>query len=205
MDPPAFWWRSRTAPARARTEATGNIPVITDGLRGELEGTIDGRPSGDIAVDGSGMMFPWLKELSRCGWGVVATCGFTLRGGIFGALDGPKQTVPRAELQAIWEALKWAVTPMRIISDHKNHVDAIAKGKAFCVSPTNEHVDLWKKVWSEIERHGGIGDELTVVWQAAHMEIDAVEDPDEKQRIFANNQADEAAKKGRLLHDLPMG
>ena len=49
---------------------------------------------------------------------------------------------------------------MRIILDHKNHADAIAKGRAFCLDHTNEHVDLWIQVWAEIDRHGGVDEDL---------------------------------------------
>ena len=93
----------------ARRNITHNIPCVGPLTIEWIDGNAISAASGDISVDGSGLLFPWLSELSRCGWGVVATCGRQLTAGFYGTLPGDKQTVPRAELWGIYEALKWAV------------------------------------------------------------------------------------------------
>ena len=126
------WYRGEAFVERAfipRHEVTADIPPVGPMVYGWYKDVVLPTATGDIAVDGSGLLFPWLPELSRCGWGVVAVNGQNLLGGFYGSLEGYRQTVPRAELWAIYEALRWASRPFRIISDHKNHVEAISKGK----------------------------------------------------------------------------
>ena len=110
---------------------------------------------GDIFVDGSGSTFRWLWEAVRAGWGVAQVTGRTFIGGFYGNLAGDSQTVPRAELVAIARALAVARKPFRIVSDHLNHVEAIKKGKAWCLDVMGPMRDLWVEVWDLIEGHGG--------------------------------------------------
>ena len=88
--------------------------------------------SGTIFVDGSGKLRRYLPSATRCGWATVQMSGESLVGAMYGNLEGREQTVPRAELMAIVRTLEIALLPVVIYCDHKNHVDAIAKGRAFC-------------------------------------------------------------------------
>ena len=110
--------------------------------------------SGSIFTDGSGRMLKDVMELCRCGWGAAFLRDLKLHAGCWGNLPGDIQTAPRAELYAIWFVLHRGTTPLFIYTDHDNHVKAIRDGKAHCLRWNAPHLDLWKKIWVEIDRLG---------------------------------------------------
>eukprot|EP00973_Karenia_brevis_P045411 6290497-Karenia_brevis.AAC.1 len=110
----------------------------------------------DVFLDGSGHNYFWLPSLNRAGWSAAQVDQGKLVGAMFGTLPGEEQTVPRAELYALRAVLPWVITPVVIWMDHKNHVDAIKKGRAWCTSPHRPHADLWRKIWNIIDDIGGL-------------------------------------------------
>ena len=48
-----------------------------------------------------------------------------VRHALYGSLPGYEQTTPRAELMAIYLAIKYGSSPQRIICDHINHVNVL--------------------------------------------------------------------------------
>ena len=67
-----------------------------------------------------------------------------------GPLNGPVQTVPRAELEAIAQVLENGIGPLCIYTDHRNHVLAWEKGRRYCTRPRGQHVDIWRRIWKRI-------------------------------------------------------
>ena len=116
-----------------------------------------------------------------------------IMGGMYGTLGGENQTVPRAELWAMYVALSYARKPFRIVTDHLNHVHAISKGKAWCLDAMNPHRDLWGLVWDLIDSHGGISDEVQFQWQRAHLSIDDADSDQDRHLRGGNSWADQLA------------
>ena len=56
---------------------------------------------------------------------------FKLADALFGTLPGPEQTVPRAEMWAICEALRRAILPICIHTDHQPILTGLESGKTF--------------------------------------------------------------------------
>ena len=98
-------------------------------------------------ADGSGGRFSSDPRVRRCGWGAVkldtVTCACP--GGFWGTLPGQAQTVPRAELFAIWFVLKATNTDVTIYTDCALAVlgfNAPAKTKISVNS------DIWHDIWT---------------------------------------------------------
>ena len=118
-----------------------------------------------------------------------------LEHGCYGPLPGPIQTVPRAELHAICEALARTVGPIRIHTDHKPTVDGLLHGREWACCPTRVNADLWRRVWFLLDDLGGLGPQVQVVWVKAHqgdVSLDA----------RGNNWADTVAKLGAAEHEI---
>ena len=92
---------------------------------------------------------------------------------LYGVLPGYEQTTPRAELYAIYQAVKQGCSPQRIICDHINHVNALndwmLDGSTSFLHPKTPNVDLWRRVSEEINRRGGLCQDgkrqLCFVWK----------------------------------------
>ena len=78
----------------------------------------------------------------------------------YGPLPGHEQSTPRAELYGILMAVRYGHSPQRIICDHVNHVNALRDwmryGITSSLNPKTPNVDLWRMVYSEINRRGGL-------------------------------------------------
>ena len=110
-----------------------------------------------------------------------------LEHGCYGPLPGPIQTVPRAELYAICEALARTVGPIRIHTDHKPIVDGLLHGREWARSPNRVNADLWKRLWFLLDDIGGAN--VQIVWVKAHQHDDSLD-------ARGNNWADTVAKLG---------
>ena len=83
-----------------------------------------------VYTDGALKQLQWWKDANRAGWGVAQVLeDGTLEYGCYGPLPGPVQTVPRAKLYGICEALARSLGPIRIHTDHKPIVDGLFRGK----------------------------------------------------------------------------
>ena len=100
-----------------------------------------------VYTDGALRQYQWWKEANRAGWGIaqVSEDG-NLELGCYGPLPGPIQTVPRAELYAICEALATTTGPIRIHTDHKPIVDGLLNGREWACGPARANADLWEGV-----------------------------------------------------------
>ena len=143
------------------------------------------------------------RELERVGWSVVQMqCGETTPVAYeYGPLEGTIHIVGRAELYAIVHALENCLAPIVITTDHLNHVKKIAKGEKQCRSLLlSPHIDLWDRVWDQINRLGGYGEAVSIVYIPAHGKIkpgicqSVIED------IVGNDQADKYSNMGRDSH-----
>ena len=155
-----------------------------------------GTITGMVFTDGSMKWLWWWPETARAGWGVVQMKGKFLMAAYYGTLPGLIQTTPRAELFAICEALRLAILPICIHTDHLPIVDGIARGKEWCLAVGRSNVDLWRLLWFLIEDLGGLGDDLRIVWVAAHRQ-------DGSLNSIGNGWADTMANKGQALHTIP--
>ena len=119
----------------------------------------------------------------------------TLEHGCYGPLPGPVQTVPRAELWAICEALARALGAIRIHTDHKPIVDGLLHGKEWALVPARVNADLWRRLWYLIDDLGGLGPNVQIVWAKAHQAGDSLD-------ARGNNWADTMAKFGAAEHEI---
>ena len=109
--------------------------------------------------------------------------------------------VGRAELFAIVYALENCLPPILIKTDHLNHVKKIRKGERHCRSLLlSPYIDLWQRLWDQIERLGGYGREVRIEYVPEHRKLmpglpQAVVDD-----IVGNDMADKCAKRGRDMH-----
>ena len=76
------------------------------------------------------------------------------------------QTTPLAELVALAECLRSLGGDSVVWSDHRNHVEALARGEAHCRGL--EHADVWAEVWSELGRARLAGFRVDVRWLSSH-------------------------------------
>ena len=115
--------------------------------------------------------------------------------GVYGPLAGPIQSTPRAELFAVCEALRLAVQPCKIHTDHYNILVGLANGKAWCIAPRRPNADLWKLLWFRLEDQGGLSENLQIRWCPGHSD-------DDLQEAAGNRWADALAKWGAAAHEL---
>ena len=120
------------------------------------------------------------------------TSGHRLVSGFFGPLSGPIQTMPWAGLLAIISAMRVAIKPVRIHTDHTNIIKGIDKGKHVTRSAGHQNADLWTAFWSLVEDLGGMDDQLQIVWVKARINDGSVES-------IGNNWADALAKASVIL------
>ena len=104
--------------------------------------------------------------MRRCGWAwVIVGEQNQLESGTCGNLLGP-QTVPRAELEAIYHALRvlkaatW-IQDVKIYSDCKAVVDGFAKGRELTLM--GDMGALWYEVWEIYRRITSSGDRVILV------------------------------------------
>ena len=124
------------------------------------------------------------------------------------SLPGPHPTTPRAELMAIYQAIKWGESPQTIISDHENHVRdlrAMGRGSKRMLHRKNPNLDLWRKIKAEVDTRGGIDqhgeNKLWIQWQRAHQRASRSETTEQRQLRRGNDAADHYANEGRKLHN----
>ena len=164
--------------------------------------TIDDSTLGIRAfVDGSGL-HPTSASLRRCGWAfsLVLEDGRVLRQG-----HGPLprrvkvQTVPAAELYALYQVLKVCAVGTRVHSD----CDYVVKGFALGLrAHKGSHLrDLWILVFVENERALA-----NVVKVKAHTtEADVKNGIIDAEIRAASNYVDILAKQGAAIHDIASG
>ena len=112
-------------------------------------------PDADVAfvfTDGSGGSASSDPRLRRCGFGaaLIAPCEeFRPVSGLAGCLEGPVQTVPRAELRAIIEVCRRATQIpgglLVIFTDSELCVLGFRAGPS--QGPLSENFDLWEEFW----------------------------------------------------------
>ena len=140
-------------------------------------------PSGSYHCDASGGAHNAFPLIRRCGFGIVlisphftaalatsATCPSQLiQFGAYGALPGSKQTVPRAELFAIFMIVENLAHGTRacITTDSKINVDLHDKGRQHATDSVNG--DLWFHIYESIDSK-----ELDIVirWSKGHPTVD---------------------------------
>ena len=149
--------------------------------------------TGDLYTDGSAKGMFWGAR--RGGWAVVALDAhgrwlWTRRG----TLGGPNVSSFRAELQALLEALKMAVPPVRIHTDNQNVVDGVLRGKLWSTRAKAAGADLWRSVFDKLEELKDQG-EVSVVKVKAHTSWwDLLSNRITPKEQFGNWLADTAAK-----------
>eukprot|EP00959_Pyramimonas_sp_CCMP1952_P359819 7534294-Pyramimonas_sp.AAC.1 len=88
--------------------------------------------------------------------------GQTLRGIAYWPLPGHQQSVPRAELYAVIQALRHGMLPMHIRTDCLGTVEDIMSGPEQCTHPRRPNCDLWRLLWQAIQDHGGLSPQLEI-------------------------------------------
>ena len=153
-----------------------------------------------IYTDGSGLASS-SPELRRCGWSAVelGPSGLPLRA-VFGALPGRRQSVPRAERFAIFQALRVGPVDAHIVSDH---LSAVREGSSWdrdLASSGARHANVWRMIFGLY----GDGDPApTFEWTPAHREWDDVVSagsPTDIMNFLGNAWADFFARLGSESH-----
>ena len=104
--------------------------------------------------------------------------------------------MPRGEFFAVCEALRLAVLPIRIHTDHKAIFDGIEAGNKKTCEAKYPHAELWRIFWRQVDDLGGIGASLSCRWVPVHC---AGDEPD----AIGNRWADVLAKRSVAMHELP--
>ena len=107
----------------------------------------------------------------------------------------PEQSVPMAEMWAVVEALRRAVLPICIHTDHEPIITGLEAGKPWSTDSSRTNADLWATMWHHIEDLGGLGPSLRFKWVPGH-------DDGEHEEAAGNRYADAYAKMGAALHEL---
>ena len=112
--------------------------------------------TGHAMVDGSlvGQPGPWCQ----CGWSAVSRPSLEqpMRYVIFGPFPvhlPVQKKIKRAELYAVLSVLRLAPPPL-VIHNHLALVEAIQRGRHWCVQSRRPHADLWRAVWHYLDELG---------------------------------------------------
>lgn len=162
-------------------------------------------PQGLYGTDASGGAWGSFNELRRCGVGVsrVATLDppFSVRWAAHCPLIGEVQTVPRAELFAIYLVVS-RVTHGRlfIVSDSKVNVDLFRNGRSSCMGSIN--FDLWIKIYQHLDNKNI---HLSIFWVPGHLDTNVakVKSAVPDAHFALNYIADKFAEKAAHLVQLP--
>ena len=149
--------------------------------------------TGMIFTDGACRRVWYWPESARAGWGFAQLAEHGVATLVYGALPGPMQTSPRAEMFAFFQALQVCVLPVTVCTDFKGLIDGLALGPKWCLAPRRNNLDLWEAIWGKISDLGGLHDTLRVQHVKGHQR-----GPETFAR--GNRWADLAATKGRDLH-----
>ena len=146
------WWDplfSRSIPAMPLMPAmpTARTHVFPSGAE---ETVITGNIFTDGALRGT------LLQARRAGWAFAMIDPSTLQlvVAFFGSCASLWQSVLRAELQAIDEALSRAVAPAVIYTDSGVAVAAFSKGRKYCCSSKSEGAEIWRRIWWRLRDFG---------------------------------------------------
>ena len=192
------------------------VPVNTPHVDDELLWFVGRYPpggwsSGVYFTDGSGGPYSSYPSIRRCGVGICVidmNADFhnpdadPLIWGAYLALPGPLQTVPRSELYAVMVIVERAsVGLFEVRSDAKIIVDLYARGRAACLSA--EHSDLWRRIWSILDRGVVI---LRLVWVKGHSDEFAIAEQYmvEPVNVFGNTYADALADRAAEEHQVSL-
>lgn len=134
-------WYQVPEPSAQRTRRLVAFPAAAP-LRG-----------GVYATDGSGGKYSQDPLLRRCGWAWVQMIEGKPGFAKFGCLEGPKQSVPRAELVAVAEVVRETVGDVEVLTDHLNIVKGFRKGASATALADNS--DLWEELWAAVGQHQG--------------------------------------------------
>ena len=124
--------------------------------------------TGLIYADGSCLKHWSRPQAARAGWGFVILENFWAVGGYYGAVPGPVQSSPRAELWAVIQVLLVAVPPFCIHTDHLEVILGLARGRAWAHCPRRSNRDLWVQLWAKLDDHGGLSSDVRIVHVRGH-------------------------------------
>ena len=127
---------------------------------------------------------------------------------LYASLAGEDQSTPRSEAMAMYQAVRYGISPQVIISDHINHVRDFIRFAAGSTTtplhPKKPNVDIWRNTYLEIMRRGGLGDirpdRLWMAWKRSHTRAHRNESNLDRNWRRGNTAADDFANMGRELH-----
>ena len=153
---------------------------------------------GLIGTDGS-LLDGLYRDLRRGGWACAQWDPVTQRPGptLYGSLPGSVQSILRAELYAVLQAVTRALGAFTLAVDNEVVVRGLQKGKRWCCKARRPHVDLWRQIWVSLEGR----DDWQVVKVKSHKSWDVIEGMRLPERGWyeANRAADDWAKQGAEL------
>ena len=147
--------------------------------------------TGNVYTDGSAVGGWW--RATRAAWAMVVKdeAGDTV-GVLEGACGEAQASIYRAELTAVLETLRCAVTLVTIHVDNAAVVGGFSRGKAKTTRARCEASDLWRQVWHQMDE---LGEGVTIKKVKAHTTWwDVLDRRITLEERRGNEEADEAAK-----------
>eukprot|EP00959_Pyramimonas_sp_CCMP1952_P452033 9464335-Pyramimonas_sp.AAC.1 len=151
--------------------------------------------AGDICTGVSGLAPIGWPEASRAGWRIAVMTCQNMRGIAYGPLPGHQQSVPRAELYALAQALRHGTAPMYTRTYCYGFVEGLQQGRKLSIHPRTPNRDIWELLWHDLDDHGGISSAIQFYFVRSYQTV-AEGNPDKK----VNDNADVAAKRGLAMH-----
>ena len=195
---PKEWQEPQSKPSSVATARTFEI-----GMRSSMEEM----PLQLWGTDGSGGKYGNAMHLMRCGWGAACTRPNPMHPsvvyGMYGDLpsysdEEDSQTVPRAEIHALIQAVSIEDGVDKIIYVDSEHVVTGANSKEKAMKSAN--MDLWEKHWSLVEQQRCT---IMVRRVKAHRDDEyLLSRPSEICKFLANRAADWLADQDAALHEV---
>ena len=172
------------------------------------------RLAGNIYTDGSGYE-PTHKELMRCGWSyVLLDEKLEVARAKHGPLEGPWQTVPKAEATALKVLLYDMLEETRrlgpveggatVLSDCKVVVDDYNCGDGSPAEASRANATVWRSILALRGGLAGLGQHVRVQWIPAHKTLkDVQQGLLSLHDLVGNDHADAEAREGAAVHRVP--
>ena len=112
-----------------------------------------------------------------------------------------QRTIKRAELWGFLQLLRFAMPPIRALTDHLGIVQGLERGRLWCVAAGRPHADVWKLIWDKWEDLGKEEAGNQAIHCKAHRSKAQIQNLDRQGQEDAagNGVADRWAKEGAGL------
>ena len=156
--------------------------------------------TGDVYTDASGLDGQY-RQTRRIGCGAIAmdSAGCTWVKAVK-PFVGPVQDITAGEIEAGTMVLRHGLPPVCIISDSKEFVDGVNKGKEWCISGDAAYAETWVDFWEAVDDFVPY---YEVRWVPSHTtEADVQAGLISARDRQGNRLADDAAREAAKIHPM---